>query len=147
MSTYTKILYHIVFTTKNRKRILEKENRVELFKYIWGLLQNKSCHLYQINGIEDHIHIITHIHPSISISSLVKDIKVASSKYIKDQHLFRHFEGWQDGYGAFTYSSKELKTLIQYVQNQEMHHKKRSFKEEYLQILMEHGIEPDPRYL
>lgn len=146
MSTYTKILYHIVFTTKNRKRILEKENRVELFKYIWGLLQNKSCHLYQINGIEDHIHIITHIHPSISISSLVKDIKVASSKYIKDQHLFRHFEGWQDGYGAFTYSSKELKTLIQYVQNQEMHHKKRSFKEEYLQILMEHGIEPDPRY-
>jgi REP element-mobilizing transposase RayT len=86
------------------------------------------------------------VNPSISISSLVKDIKVASSKYIKDQHLFRHFEGWQDGYGAFTYSSKELKTLIQYVQNQEMHHKKRSFKEEYLQILMEHGIEPEPRY-
>lgn len=97
MSTYTQILYQIVFSTKNRERTLIKSNRDELFKYIVGICENKNCHLYRINGVEDHLHIITHIHPSLSLSSLVKDIKLASSEYIKKNNLFPQFSGWQSG--------------------------------------------------
>ncbi|MEP0005496.1 MAG: IS200/IS605 family transposase [Balneola sp.] len=107
MSTYTQIIYQIVFSTKNRVPVLHKTGRTDLFKYIWGILKNKKCHLYQINGVEDHIHILTHIHPSVALSQLVKDIKLASSIYIKENKLFFGFDGWQEGYGAFTYSLKE----------------------------------------
>lgn len=88
MSTYTQLLYQIVFSTKYRKPCLVKENREKLFKYIWGVLKNKNCHLYRINGVENHIHILTHIPPVLSISSLVKDVKVSSSIFIKEQNLF-----------------------------------------------------------
>lgn len=102
MSTYTQILYQIVFSTKNRKPSLEAENRIELFKYISGILKNKKCHLYRIGGVADHLHIITHLHPSIALADLVKDCKLASSEHIKSRKLFTAFNGWQDGYGAFT---------------------------------------------
>ena len=91
MSTYTQILYQIVFSTKYREPLLNKSNREELFKYIWGVLKNKNCHLYRINGVEDHLHIVTHLHPSVSLASLVKDIKVSSSIYIKENNLFISF--------------------------------------------------------
>jgi len=147
MSTYTQILYQIVFSTKYRERTLTKNNRDELFKYISGLLKNKKCHLYIINGVEDHIHIITHIHPTIALSSLVKDIKVASSLHIKEKNLFLDFISWQEGYGAFTYSIKEKDRLIEYVKNQEEHHKTKTFKDEFIELLNEHGIEFDEKYL
>jgi len=98
MSTYTQILYQIVFSTKNREQTLEAENRKELFKYIFGILKNNKCHLYQIGGVNDHLHIVTHLHPSIALSDLIKDIKLASSKYMKSANLFLHFKGWQDGF-------------------------------------------------
>lgn len=91
MSTYTQILYQIVFSTKQREKVLESENRPGLFKYIWGVLHKKDCHLYRINGVEDHLHILTHIHPAVSLSALVKDIKVASSGFIKTNNLFKNF--------------------------------------------------------
>ena len=147
MSTYTQILYQIVFSTKHRERTLTNPNRKELFKYIWGILKNKQCHLYQIGGVEDHIHIVSHLHPSVSLSSLIKDIKVASSSHIKSQRLFENFSGWQEGYGAFTYSIREKDRLIEYVKNQEEHHKKISFREEYIALLNKHGIEFDEKYL
>ena len=121
--------------------------RNDLFKFIWGILKNKKCHLYTINGVEDHIHIVTHIHPSISLSSLVKDIKLASSAHIKENKLFENFSNWQDGYGAFTYSIKEKDRLIEYVKNQEEHHKTVTFKDELTALLNEHGIEFDEQYL
>ncbi|MBI2966604.1 MAG: transposase, partial [Bacteroidetes bacterium] len=83
MSTYTQILYQIVYSTKNREHTLCAGNRKELFKYIWGILKNKKCHLYQIGGISDHLHIVTHLHPSIALASLIKDIKLASTEHIK----------------------------------------------------------------
>lgn len=147
MSTYTQILYQIVFSTKYRESTLEDENRKELFKYIWGVLQNKKCHLYQIGGVADHIHIVTHLHPSIALSSLIKDIKLASTENIKERNLFPKFNGWQDGYGAFTYSIKEKDRLIMYVKNQEAHHKIKTFKEEYIELLNEHGIVFEEKYL
>ena len=147
MSTYTQILYQIVFSTKHRKPALAKENRPELFKYIWGLLENKKCHLYRINGVEDHIHIVTHVHPTVAVASLVKDIKIASSGYIKEKGLFPDFENWQVGYGAFTYSYKDKKNLIEYVKNQEAHHQNKTYREELMELLREHGIEFDAKYL
>jgi putative transposase len=147
MSTYTQILHQIVFGTKNHEATLTKDNREKLFKYIWGILKNKKCHLYRINGVEDHLHIVTDIHPSASLANLVKDIKLASSDYIKQNNLFLKFNGWQDGYGAFTYSIKEKNRLIEYVKNQEEHHKKINFREEYVTLLKEHGIVFDEKYL
>lgn len=147
MSTYTQILYQIVFSTKNREHTLDKPNREELYKYIWGVLKNKNCHLYRIGGITDHVHIVTHIHPAVTLASLVKDIKLASSEYIKTQQLFPDFNGWQVGYGGFTYSFKDKDHLIGYVKNQEEHHRIKTFSEELMELLKEHGIEFDEKYL
>ena len=147
MNTYTQILYQIIFSPKNHERTLASDHREEIYKYIWGILKNKKCHLYRIGGTSDHIHIVTHIHPTVSLASIVKDIKVASTEYIKSNHLFPLFSGWQDGYGGFTYSFKEKDRLIEYVKNQEKHHKTKSFREEFIELLTEHGIEYDERYL
>jgi len=147
MSTYTQILYQIVFSTKRREQALEKEARTELFKYISGILKKSNCHLYRINGVEDHLHIVTHVHPMVSLAGLVKNIKIASSGFIKDNGIFKNFNGWQDGYGAFTYSIKEKDGLIEYVKNQEEHHKTISFREEFIDLLKEHEIKFDEKYL
>ena len=147
MSTYTQILYQIVFSTKERKPVLLKESRPLLLKYIYGVLRNKNCHLYRINCIEDHIHILLSLHPSVSLSSLVKDIKISSSLFVKENNLFPGFSGWQEGYGAFTYSYEEVNKLIEYVKNQEEHHKNITFREEFIAMLNEHQITFDPKYL
>jgi len=147
MGSYTSIIYQIVFATKYRKPVLEATNRDELFKYITGILKSKKCHLYQIGGVEDHVHILTHIHPEQALASLVKDIKVASNKYIREKSLFGKFTEWQDGYGAFTYAEQDKKRLINYVANQVEHHKKITFREEFIGLLKEHHIEFDEKYL
>ena len=147
MGTYTQILYQIVFSTKHREQTLMPEKRKELYSDIWGILKNKSCHLYQIGGVEDHLHIITHLHPLQSLASLIKSIKLGSSAYIKEQQLFKKFGGWQDGYGAFTYSIDAKENLMNYVKNQEEHHKTKTFIEEYKELLEEHKITFDEKYL
>ncbi|NVO11582.1 MAG: IS200/IS605 family transposase [Bacteroidales bacterium] len=147
MSTYTQILYQIVFSTKNREQTLIKTGREELYKYIWGVLKNKNCHLYRIGGVSDHLHIITHLHPNISLASLIKDIKLASTDSIKKHNIFPSFNGWQDGYSAFTYSFSDKDRLIEYVKNQEEHHRKTTYIEELTELLKEHGVEYDPKYL
>ncbi len=147
MATYTQILYQIVFSTKNREKALIKNHREKLFRYIWGILKNKKCILYQINGVDDHLHIATHVHPTVAVASLVKDIKVSSSDWIKGQGLFPKFKAWQVGYGAFTYSVNEKKALVNYIKKQEEHHKTISFREEYIELLQEHNIEFNEKYL
>ena len=147
MATYTQILYQIVFSTFNREKNLKKENREKLYRYIWGILKNNKCVLYQINGVEDHLHIATHVHPTVPVAMLVKDIKVASSIWIKGQGIFPGFEAWQEGYGAFTYSIKDKDSLVNYIKNQETHHKVNTFREKYIGLLNEHGIEFKEEYL
>ena len=147
MSTYTQILYQIVFCPKHRSPCLKKEGREELFRYIAGLLKNKNCQLYRINGVEDHIHILTHLHPTVALSTLVQSIKISSSIFIKETQIFPDFKGWQDGYCAITYSNSALENLIEYVKNQEVHHKKLTFKVELLLALEENNIQFDERYL
>ena len=147
MSTYTQLYYHIIFGTKYRKPCLKKDKRDELYKYIWGILNKKNCHLYRINGVEDHVHIFTHLHPSVSLSNIVKDIKLASSDWIKNNKIFPLFEGWQDGYAAFTKSDNDKDTVINYIKNQEKHHRKKSFKEELQALLQEAGVKYNKEYL
>jgi len=147
MSTYTQILYQIVFSTKKRKPCLIKKNREKMYRHMWGTLKNKNCHLYRINGIEDHLHIVTHLHPTIAPSAMVKDLKLSSSSFINREHLFPAFDGWQNGYAAFTYSISEKNRLIEYVKNQEVHHKEMSFKEELIELLKEHKINYEEKYL
>ncbi len=147
MSTYTQILYQIVFCTYNNELTLTESDQENLYKYIWGILKNKKCHLYRIGGMEDHIHIITHVHPAVAIAYLIKDVKLASSDFIKAENIFPGFNGWQDGYGAFTYSISAKDNLIEYVKNQKEHHRKVSFKDEYVNLLKEHGIEFNEKYL
>jgi len=119
----------------------------KLYSYIWGILKNKKCHLYRIGGVEDHIHIITHIHPMVAPAKLVKDIKLSTIDMIKSENIFPNFNGWQDGYGAFTYSINAKNELIEYVKDQKTHHKNNSFKQEYISLLKEHGIAYNEKYL
>ena len=147
MGTYTQILYQIVYSTKHREPVLTKVNRPTLFKYMWGVLKNNDCHLYRLNGVDDHLHIVTHLHPSVALADLVKDLKLSTTELIKDTNLFKNFKGWQEGYGAFTYSIKAKDDLIEYVKNQEQHHKKTTFIDEYKKLLKEHEIEFDEKYL
>jgi len=121
---------------------------VKIYINLFGVFfKRKKCHLYRINGIENHIQIITHIHPTISLASLIKDIKLSRSLQIRKNSLFKAFNCWQEEYGAFTYSIKEKDRLIEYVKNQETHHKIVTFREEYIELLKEHDIEFDESYL
>ena len=147
MGTYTQIIYHIVFSTKNREHTLLHQEKKRLYAYIHHLLTKKNCHLYRINGVEDHIHILTHVHPTVAVSNLIKDIKLASSDFILREGIFPDFKGWQDGFGAFTESIKAKERLIKYIKNQEEHHKKVRFLEEYKNLLEEYEIKFDPRFL
>lgn len=146
MSTYRQIYYQIVFGTKNRKPTIAKSNDEALYKYISGIIENKKCKLYRINGIEDHIHIMSDLHPSICLADYVKEIKVASSLWMKENGMFPDFEGWQDGYGAFTYSVREKDMIINYIKNQKEHHRSENFYDEYKRLLIENGIEFDEKY-
>ena len=147
MSTHRQIFYQIVFGTKHRKPTIDRTHDEELYKYIWGIIKNKKCKLYRINGVEDHIHILSDLHPSICLSDYVKDIKVASSVWMKESGKFPAFESWQEGYGAFSYSIREKDKIINYIKNQKEHHRTGSFVDEYRQLLIENGIEFDEKYL
>ena len=133
---------------------MTSDGRSTLFGYITGIHKAKGCHLYRLNGVEDHIHIATHVHPSVALATLGKDIKLATSDFIKKESLFRNFAGWQDGYAAFTCSYKDKDALIKtrmllsnISKNHEQHHKTLSFNEELIDLLNEHGIEFDEKYL
>ena len=147
MSTYTQITYQIVFATRNRVAALDKKNRDELFMHIAGVLKNKKCHNLAVNGVADHIHILCELHPTVALSNLVKDIKLGTIDLIKRNRLFPRFPGWQEGYGAFTYTHGDRQKLINYVRNQEAHHNTEDFIKEYLRMLDEAEIDYDEQYV
>jgi REP element-mobilizing transposase RayT len=147
MSSNRQILYHIVFRTKYGHPTINPERKKELYKYIWGIIRNKNCVLFQINGIENHIHFLSDLHPSISLADFMKDIKVASSIWMKESGRFPAFKGWAEGYGAFTYAYRNKDIIINYIKNQEKHHNKISYKDEYITLLKEHGVSFNEKYL
>ena len=146
MSSYRQHLYHIVTRTKNSMLTIKSENASQLYSYIGGIIRNKNCHLYRINGIENHIHILTDIHPSIAPADFTREIKTSTSRWMKEEGLFPYFEGWSDGYASFTCSFRDLDVLIEYIRNQQQHHLKESFEIEYRRLIEEAGIKIDEAF-
>ncbi|HLX63015.1 MAG TPA: IS200/IS605 family transposase [Planctomycetota bacterium] len=146
-NTYTQILYHIVFSTKGRARCIAKDRRDELYRYMWGINKNLKCHLYRIGGVDDHVHVLTHLHPTLSLSSYVEQLKTGSTNWVRNERIYTRWPGWQDGYGAFTLSIKEKDDVLNYIAGQEEHHRSVTFIEEYKQLLKDAGVDYDERFL
>lgn len=146
MSSYRQLLYHIVFRTKESQPTISQDHAEELYSYISGVIKNKHSHLYRINGVENHLHILSDIHPSIAVADFVRDIKFTSSIWMKGSGRFHSFIGWADGYGSFTCSFMDMGKIIDYVKNQQEHHRKKSFEDEYRSLLQESGIKVDELY-
>ncbi len=144
--SYTKVLYHIVFRTKYSIKAIPLEQAPELYRYMWGIIKNKNCFLYRINGMEDHIHLLIDLHPSVALADFVKTIKVASSKWMKESGYFPDFKGWGIKYCALTYSLKEKDILIKYIKNQQAHHKNETFQEEIHKLWKEGDFEDDVKW-
>ena len=140
MGSFTRLTYHIVFATKYRKRSIKNNVQERLYEYIGGTLRGKKGHLIEIGGVEDHVHILAGLSPSLALSDVVRDVKANTSKWITEERVLDAFE-WQKGYGAFTVSFDRVETICRYIRNQKVHHKTKSFQEEYIDFLERHGIE------
>lgn len=146
-NTYTQIHIHSVFTVQNRDCIIKNKWKSELYKYIIGIIKHNKHKPLIINGMSDHIHILFGLRPSQSLSDLMQDIKGNSSKWINEKKFVRGKFSWQEGYGAFSYSKSQLPAIIKYIENQEEHHKKKTFIEEYVEFLQKFDIEYEKRYI
>lgn len=147
MSSYRQIYNHIVFGTKYRRQTIPDNHCEELYRYIAGIVKNKNCKPYQINGSNDHIHILSDLHPSVRLSDYIKSIKVGSSIWLKTQPAFDKFTGWADKYAAFTVSHRDRDRVIEYIKHQKEHHQKVDFPDELPTLLREQGIAFDEKYL
>lgn len=145
-NTYTEIHIHFVFAVKYRKCLIHIDWKADLYKYITGIIQKNEHKLIIINGIEDHVHILVGLRPTQSISDLMKDVKQFSSKWINENKLVKGKFEWQGGFGAFSYSKSHLKNVIKYIENQEEHHKKQTFVEEYKETLKKYEIDYKDEY-
>lgn len=146
-NTYTQIHLQFVFAVKYRKALILPSFKDELYQYITGIIQHYDHKVLAINGVEDHIHIFIGMRPTQSISDLLQDIKGSSSKWINEKEFLKQKFEWQGGYGAFSYSKSHVQNVINYIANQEKHHKKETFREEYLKFLKVFEIDYDENYI
>lgn len=146
-NTYTQIYIQVVFAVKGRQNLIPNIHKDELYKYITGIIRNKGQKLIAINGMSDHIHILIGLKPDMMLSDLVRDIKANSSKFINDKKWFRGKFNWQQGFGAFSYSHSQINSVVTYITNQEKHHSKSTFKEEYKKLLEKFIVEYEDKYL
>ena len=146
-NTYTQIYLHVVFSVKGRQNLIQKDWKEEMYKYICGIVNEKKQKVYAIGGVADHIHILVSIKPNTALSDLVRDIKANSSKWINEKGLVKRKFQWQEGFGAFSYGQSQLDNVIAYINNQEQHHKKKTFKSEYIELLQKFNIGYDENYL
>ena len=145
--TFSKLYIQVVFTVKGRENLIAKTWKDDLHKYIAGTIKGKDQKSIIVNGMPDHIHAFIGLRPSMKVSDLVRDIKNNSSNYINDRKLVKGKFSWQDGYGAFSYSHSHIDNVYHYVLNQEEHHKKKTFRQEYIDFLKKFEIEYDEKYL
>jgi putative transposase len=145
--TYSQLYIQIVFAVKGRQNLIEKEWRDELHKYISGIITGKGQKSIIVNGVADHIHCFVGLKPAMAISDLVRDIKNNSSKYVNENGWVKGKFSWQEGFGSFSYSHTHIDNVYRYILNQEQHHKKKTFKEEYLEFLEKFRIEYNEKYL
>lgn len=145
--TYSQVLIQVVFSVKFRERLLRKDFREHVFKYMAGIINEKGQKTIIVNGVEDHVHCLIGIKPSMAISDLVRDIKNNSSKFINDNGWVKGKFQWQEGYGVFSYSYSELERVYRYIENQEAHHAKKTFQKEYLDFLEQFYVDYKPEYV
>ena len=146
-NTYTQIYIQVVFAVQGRYNLIPKQHKEELHKYITGIIRNKNQKLIAINSIPDHIHIFIGMKPNIALSDLVRDIKNNSSRFINEKRWMRGKFNWQEGFGAFSYGHSQINAVVKYIQSQEKHHARRTFKEEYVEMLEKFNIDYDAKYL
>ena len=144
--SYTQSLYHIVIRTKYSGHTIVEEYEKELYAYLVGIAKNKKAFVYRIGGMPDHIHILADLHPTVSLSDFVRDLKEYSSKWLKTNAHFPDFVGWGEGYAAFSRSFRDRIETINYIKGQKEHHKKQKFENEYRAFLEENEVEIDERY-
>jgi REP element-mobilizing transposase RayT len=146
-NTYTQIHIHFVFVVKYRKALIDPSWKDELHKYIIGIVQNNEHKALAVNAMPDHVHLLVGLRPSQSISDLMQDVKGSSSKWINEKGFVKSRFEWQSGYGAFACGKSDLTRVIRYIQNQEQHHKKQNFNEEYRDYLRSLDIDYEEKYL
>lgn len=146
-NTFSQIYIQTVFAVNGRLSLVRPEFKEDLYKYITGIVRNNGQKLISINGMSDHIHILIGLKPAMALADLVRDSKADSSNFINKNRWVRGKFSWQEGYGAFSYGHSQLDTIIRYIQNQEKHHKKRSFKHEYLAWLKKYEIAFEDKYV
>jgi REP element-mobilizing transposase RayT len=146
-NTYTQLYVHTIFAVRDRDCLILPDFREKIYKYISGLIQNKEHRLFIANAIPDHIHLLLSCNPDESLSSLIKEIKRCSTIYINDNHFFRNKFEWQSGFGAFSVSKSQVDKIYKYIQNQEIHHRKITFREEYISFLKKYDVVYDERYI
>jgi putative transposase len=146
-NTYTQIYIHVVFAVEARQNLIRPERKEELHGYITGIITRQKQKLIAINSMPDHVHVLIGQKPDIALSDLVGDIKTGSTNHINREHWVLGRFSWQEGFGAFSYSHSQLNTVIRYIQNQEKHHAKRTFREEYLTLLKKFNLPHDERYI
>jgi putative transposase len=146
-NTYSQVHLQFVFAVKYRECAIQNSWKDELYKYITGIIQQNKHKMLCINGMPDHIHILVGMRPTQSISDLLQDIKGSSSKWINSKKLVKGKFEWQEGYGVFSYSKTQIKTVALYIENQEQHHNETTFREEYLELLKEFEVEYDEKYI
>ena len=136
-----------MFCTYDRENTLPETMHENLYSYIWGIIKKRNCVLYRVNGTENHIHILSDLHPSISLADYIKEIKTATNRWIKESGQCPGFISWADGYCALTYTYRDKEMIVNYIKNQKEHHQKTNFEDEYKALLDEFGILPDDRYI
>jgi len=146
-NTFSQIYIHVVFAVRGRENLINTKLKDELCKYICGIVNGNHEKVYAINGMPDHIHVLLSVQPNTLLSDLMRDIKASSSKWINSNKYVKGKFQWQEGFGAFSCSQSQLDKVIAYIDNQEIHHKKTSFKEEYLKLLKSYKIEYDEKYV
>ncbi|MFC0658024.1 IS200/IS605 family transposase [Mongoliitalea lutea] len=146
-STYSQIYIQVVMAVKGRNSLISQTWEEELYKYITGIISSKNQKLIAINGVADHIHILIGMKPSCCLSDLIREVKKSSNAFVKEKRFTKFKFDWQDGYGAFSYSQSALDNVIAYIQNQKEHHKKKTFKQEYMGFLKKFQIQYDEKYL
>jgi len=147
MSTYSQLYIQIVFVVKNRQALIKEDWEERLYQYITGVVQNKGQKMLAINGVSNHIHIFINIKPNCNISDLVREIKKSSNKFINENNFTPFKFQWQEGYGVFSYSHSHIDRVAKYVMNQKEHHRKKTFKEEYIEMLQKMNVDYDNKYL
>lgn len=146
-TTYTNLLYHFVFSTKDRRPLIVPEIRDELYSYLGGIIRARRGVLLEIGGVEDHVYILAKFHADVSVAEILRLIKANSSKALNERPRQPVRFAWQRGYGAFTVSESQVASVRQYIRDQETHHKKRTFQDEFVAMLKKHRIDFDERYL